>query len=229
MLVFVACGHQKNTNNAIIHAVPEKIEEQNETIEEFGEIIETQDGQGAANLPDWISWYISGGIAEIENSSANQDRYFFVGKTHGGNFSALRQWADGFSVFQDFPRLAAVRIENRLIAAASLYPDDEYGEYYEALIKRASNAEYPGAVKEAVFWVKTRMIQRQENDDADPDETNEPLFVERYEYFVLISIDKTMMQNRIRELMANIETAAAPTRAQSAAINRVQQSFFGGF
>ena len=229
MLFPAACGHQNNTNNTIIRVIPEKTEEQTETVEKFGEIIETQDGPGAANLPDWVNWYIGGGIAEIESTGAGQDRYFFVGKTHGRNFHALQQWADGFSVSQDFPRLATARIENRMIAAAALYPDDEYGEYFEALIKQSSDAQYPGAVKEAVYWLKTRTIQQPENDDADPDEIIEPLILERYEFLVLISIDKMMLQNRIRELLANIETDTAPTRAQSAAINRVQQSFFGGF
>jgi Asp-tRNA(Asn)/Glu-tRNA(Gln) amidotransferase B subunit len=165
----------------------------------------------------------------VESSTAYRDRYIFIGKTRGGNFNALQQWAEGFSVLQDFPRLAAARIESRLIAAASLYPDDEYGEYFEALVKRASDSEYPGAVKEAAYWIKTKVIQQQNNDDADPDEINEPLVLERYEFFILISIDKATLQNNIRELMINIKTGVAPTRAQEAAISRVQQSFFGGF
>jgi len=226
-LIFAVCGNQ---NKAVIRPapVPAAIEDQTETVE-LAEIIETQDGPGSVNLPDWLGRYINGGIPEVESSSAWRDRYIFIGKTHGGNFNALRQWADGFSVSQDFPRLAAARIESRLIAAASLYPDDEYGEYFEALIKRASDADYPGAVKEAAYWVKTKAIQRQENDDADPDEIIEPLTVERYEFFVLISIDKAALQNCIRELMVSIKTSVAPTKAQEAAINRVQQSFFGGF
>jgi len=226
-LILAVCGNQKK---AVLRPepLPVIIEEQTEAVE-FAEIIETQDGPGSVNLPDWLGRYINGGIPEVENSSAYRDRYIFIGKTRGGNLNALQQWADGFSVLQDFPRLAAARIESRLIADASLYPDDEYGEYFEALIKQASDADYPGAVKEAAYWIKTKAIVRQENDDADPDEINEPLIVERYEFFVLISIDKAVLQNHIRELMASIKTGVAPTRAQEAAINRVQQSFFGGF
>ena len=226
-LILAVCGIQKK---AVLRPepVPVAIEEQAETVEST-EIIQTQDGPGSKNLPDWLGRYINGGIPEVESSNTYRDRYIFIGKTRGSNLNALQQWADGFSVFQDFPRLAAARIESRLIADASLYPDDEYGEYFEALIKQASDAEYPGAVKESAYWIKTKAIVRRENADADPDEINEPLIVERYEFFVLLSIDKATLQNRVRELMASIKTGVAPTRAQEAAINRVQQSFFGGF
>jgi hypothetical protein len=111
-----------------------------------------------------------------------------------------------------------------MISAATLYPDDEYGEYFEALIKRASNTEFPGAVKEETYWIKTLLIP---DNDEETEEGAEPL--EQYEFFVLISIEKPILRNSISSLMADIETTAAPNRYQRASINRVQQIFFEGF
>ncbi|GHV96037.1 hypothetical protein AGMMS50293_23570 [Spirochaetia bacterium] len=181
-------------------------------------------------MPEWVNQFLRGGIPGLEAIGAYQNRYVFVGKNKGNNFSALQQWAENFSPVQDFPRLAAARIEHRLISAASLYPDDEYGDYFEFLIKSASDAEYAGALKEESFWIKQRVEHKTETADSEEtDQSGPPLVEEVYEFFVLISIDKTILQTRIREFMAGIKPAVPPSRAQKAAINRVQQIFFEGF
>jgi hypothetical protein len=221
VLIYSACTNQRH---AIIQPDPDFTGIKSE-IPEFDEILATQDGAGAANLPDWLTRYLIGGIEEIERADSWQDKYVFIGRNNGTNFSALNQWAEGFTVYQDFPRLAAVRIESRLIAGAVMYPDDEYGEYFEALVKRAFDAEYPGAVKELTYWIKTKT--EQENDPEEEDQIIEPL--ELYEFFVLISIDKTALQTQIVNLMAGLRTSTAPTRAQRTAIARVEEIFFEGF
>jgi len=219
-VILCACASQEKI---IILPESEQKEEQN-GIAESTEIIETQDGTGSENLPDWVKSFINGGISHIEALEPFKDKYAFIGKTRGSSFSALQQWSERFTVYHDFPRLAAARIENRLVSAASLYPDDEYGEFFETLVKKSSDAEYSGAVKEETYW--TKVLVRQDNNFED-DEPAEPL--ELYEFFVLISIDKVMMQRHIHELMANIRTAIPPTRSQRASISRVQQIFFEGF
>jgi len=220
LLIFGACTSQEKI---VFRPDPESKEKPARTVE-FTEILETQDGAAAENLPDWLSRFISGGIQEIERSVAFGDKFVFIGRNRGNNFTALRQWAEGFTVYHDFPRLAAIRIENRMISAATLYPDDEYGEYFEALIKQASDAEYPGAVKEETYWIKTLLIR-----DIDEETEEQPEPLEQYEFFVLISIGKPILQSRIRSLMADIQTTDVPTRAQRAAVNRVQHIFFEGF
>jgi hypothetical protein len=152
-----------------------------------------------------------------------QDKYIFMGENSGSNFSALRQWAHYFSVEQDLPRLAATRIENRMIASASLYPDDEFGDFFEALVKSAADENYPGARKEESFWIKRLM------GEAEPDQAENTPGGERYDFFVLISADKQDIQNRIRGIMEAAKTSRPPTRDQAAAINRLKQNFFWGF
>jgi hypothetical protein len=146
-----------------------------------------------------------------------RDSYVFVGTNRGTNFRALGHWAEGFTAAQDFPRLAAIRIESRLLRAASLYPDDEYGEFFEALVKKAFDAVYTGAVKERTFWIKQRYGE--ENSSIR----------EEYEFFVLVTIGKSEFQAQVRAILAEITTAKPPTRDQAAAINRIKETFFEDF
>jgi hypothetical protein len=195
------------------------------------QIIESQSGSGEDGLPAWVHSYFNGGVRRIETLDAYH-KYVFIGKNRGDNFHALQQWANGFTVAQDLPRLIVQRVERRLVAAAALYPDDEYGEYFAHMIKRVSDEEYPEAIKEDIFWTKQRSIPTEEN--ADPETPPENAVehadpVERYEFLVLVSIDREMFQKQINSIMADIKTTTAPTRDQTAAINKIRLNFFEGF
>ncbi|MDR2134881.1 MAG: hypothetical protein LBP27_07205 [Treponema sp.] len=185
-------------------------------------ITESQSGTAGAFIPGWVERFMKGGTESVEALEGYSGKYIFIAKNTGKNFAALSQWAAGFSAEQDFPRLAAERIAKRLIGAASLYPDDEYGDFFEALVKSASDAFYPDAVKEETFWIKRRSPSTEQESGSV-----ETAAAESYDFFVLISIDKVSLQNRIRELMENIKTA--PTRNQAAAIENIRQSFSEGF
>ena len=219
-LLFGAC---RTPNRVILRPDPEQREPPHEVFI-TGEILASKGGAPQAALPDWVNRFIHGGIREVEQLSAYSDSYVFIGRNRGNNFIALSRWSENFTVFHDFPRLAATRIENRLFSAATLYPDDEYGEFFVALIRLASDAEYPGALIEDTYWIKTRITP-----ENNGDETGEPEALELYDFFVLISIDKAIMQNHIRRLMSEVTTATPPTRAQRNSINRVQQIFFEDF
>jgi hypothetical protein len=201
--------------------IPPGVSGNQETNTESYPIIESQNGSMETVMPPWVTGYLNGGISELETMAVYSGKYVFISQNRGNNFNALNQWIAMFNPAQDFPRLAAARIEKRLIAGASLYPDDEYGQYFETLVKNASDAEYPGAVKEDNYWIK-RLINR-------PAESSAGMEQEVYDFFVLISIDKITLQTRIRALMGNIVTMVSPTRDQHAAINRIQQTFFEGF
>jgi hypothetical protein len=149
----------------------------------------------------------------------------FVGRSRGDNFVALQQWLDSFNVMYDFPALVTTRVERRLVASASLYPDDEYGDYFANLIKEVTDSEFPGASVEQNFWVKRRTIPQVSSDES-PDANVEQ---ERYEFLVLASIDKETLQKQVRDIMVGIKTSESPTREQTTAITNIQQSFFEGF
>jgi hypothetical protein len=209
---------------------------------EQGRIIETQNGAAKVPIPEWLDRFLgrprgarpeNERLRQVETMAAYWNTYIFIGNNRGINRDALRQWALALTVAQDFPRLVARRIENRLVEAAALYPDDEYGAFFEAIIKSASDAEYPEAVKKEMFWIKWRIdgggTAASGQESYGLSETDTAPEREFYEFFVLISIDKGRLQARIQELLDNTQTAVPPTRDQAAAIHRIRQHFFEVF
>jgi hypothetical protein len=215
MLVLSTCAGEPV--KIIFRPDPPEPPYQHEQVYEPYELTGHQDAATGKAVPEWVSRFLERGIEGVEALEAFSNHYVFIGTNRGGNFNALSHWAEGFTVVQDFPRLAAVRIEQRLISAASLYPDDEYGEFFEVLVKTASDAVYSGAEKEAAFWIQRRFY----------DES--PQGREQYDFFILVTIEKTLFQTQVQELLTRITTRVPPSRDQAAAINRIRETFFENF
>ena len=229
-IIFTACSSQKG--KIIFRPDPvENVPQEQTGSSESWQIIETQSGPGETEIPVWVRSYLDGGRRGLESLDTYSGKYIFVGKNQGGNFNALQQWADSFTAEQDLPRLIVRRVERRLVASAALYPDDEYGEYFAHMIKKVSYEEYPGAVKEQIFWLKQKKIpvSGEDDDGSEIEIPPEDIDLERYEFLVLLSIDKETLQTTIQNIMTNIKTSTAPTRDQTAAINKIRQTFFEGF
>ncbi|MDR2575886.1 MAG: hypothetical protein LBC52_05520 [Treponema sp.] len=227
LILFAACtGQQKKV---IFRPDAANNNQEQARLFDSWEIINSQNGQGSAGIPEWVRWYIDNEIKEIEALDRFSGKYIFVGDNGGGNFSALQQWANGYTVEQDLPRLITRRAERRLVSSASLYPDDEYGEYYEFLIRDISNGEYSSAVKEQTFWLKRRIVNSAETDDVINPQSKPDTAQERYEFLVLISVDKETLQKQIQGIMARIKTKIIPTKEQAAAIAKIKNTFFEGF
>ena len=182
---------------------------------EIENIIETKGGPGKENIPEWLINFINSGTEEVERMEFFTGQYCFIERTEGSNFDALNKWADHFSVFHDFPKLAGTRIERRMVSSASLYPDDEYGAFFEMMIKTAFAAEYSDDFFKDSFWIKKGT------------NLNEIGYI--YEFFIIISIDKEIMQTVINNIIDEVLTAVNPTRVQSSLIRRLQQTFFEEF
>jgi len=216
-ITIISCVGQKKPPYIPVPPNDFFITEKNNVNIDPGSIIETKTGTSAKNLPGWLSAYINGGNEEVEKMSAYYGKYVFIGNNEGINFTAMNIWADNFSAVRDFSILAAERIERRMISAAYLYPDNEYGLFFETMVKKAYNTVYTGAVKEDTYWIK--MKARQENDNMEA-------YTEIYNFFVLISIDKITIQAIINDLMAESLSVVTPTAEQKDSINRLRQNFF---
>jgi len=190
------------------------------------QIIESQSGN---EIPAWVRGYFDRGVQGIESLDAYRGKYVFVGKNRGDNVNTLQQWANGFTVEQDLPRLIVQRVERRFVATATLYPDDEYGEYFANMIKKVSDEEYSEAVKEHIFWTKQRKIPTEAETEENADSEPEDIVIERYEFLILVSIDREAFQTRMNNIMADIKTTVPPTRDQTATINKIRLTFFEGF
>ncbi|GHT71047.1 hypothetical protein FACS1894110_23510 [Spirochaetia bacterium] len=200
------------------------------------QIIDYQTRAEEKDIPEWVNRYLAEGVRGVEESAEFEDKYIFVGKGEGVNFKALRQWEAAFSPAQDFPRLVASRIEARITSASqNAIPDDTYGPFFEALIKKASDARYQGALKESDFWVQLLFSPGEAGTENEENEVSERIGVNRevYDFLILISIDKNQLESQIIAIFdaarESIPTIPKPRRDQTAAINRLRQYFFIGF
>jgi|GEM_PF-547778 len=193
-------------------------------------IVESQNGPGDGNIPGWVRYFYAGESRRIESAARFAGRYVFVGRNQGSNFRALSQWAENFCPEQDLARLVVSRVEQRFVAAAALYPDDQYGEYFIRVIRGISDGEFTGAVKEEMFWVKREMVPVEggyvffDGEEFPPETVSE-----RFEFLILVSIDMETLQSQIRAVMDGVRTSVPPTRDQAAAIANIRQTFFEGF
>jgi len=214
IIVLLSCAGQRNRNfipepDFSVYKIENKID--------FGDIVETKNRPASnrnyppeESLPLWLYVFINEGIKETEKIENFNEKYVFISYQSGVNFSALLKWSDNFSAQQDFSKLSAIRIEERLIAGASLFPDDEYGKFFERLVKRAYNTEYNGVVKEETFWFKS----------SSPD---------LYHFYILFTIDKSVMKMIIEDMMAKSIGNERLTKAQTASVSKIRQSFFEGY
>ena len=216
VFVFFSCVGQKHP--VFIPAPDFGIYNVSEQFIEINKIIQTRDGSGIKGIPNWLLAYIDGGIEAVEKLDAYNGKYVFIAENRGENIIVLNKWIENYSEKLDFPMLAAARMEKRMILSASLYPDNEYGRFYEAMIKNAYGGEYPSAVKEDTYWIKI-WFERE----------NTLEYTESYRYFVLITINKMALQMIIRNMIMNAGDAVSVTAAQKNAIDRLRQNFFEGF
>jgi len=168
-------------------------------------------------IPEWVNLYLNSGLREVEALRAFQGNYVFVHRNQGNSFNALQLWKNNFSAELDFPRLAAARIEARFSAAVS-YPDDEYGAFYEALIRAASDAPWTGAIMKDDFWVRKRY-------PASETEAEQ----ENLEFLILVTMDKSGFSSQLGKIFESINPVPPPTQNQLAAINLVKDRFFDTF
>ena len=191
-------------------------------------IVESQNGIGGTSLPRWVHYFYTGRIDMIESMERFDERYVFIGRNQGSNFDALRQWAENFSPEQDLARLIVHRVERRLVTGASLYPDDEYGDFFMRVIRKVSNGDFPDAAKEEMFWVRREMVSIAYDEVYEGDPETE-IISERFEYLVLVSIGMETLQSQLRQMIEQARAVVSPTRDQAAAIGNIQQTFFEGF
>jgi hypothetical protein len=167
-----------------------------------------------AKIPEWADLFFRGGPRLVETLPQYAGSYVFAAEERGPKLDALKQWAEGFRVDQDFPLLAAQRVQERLTGNGSVDPDMLYGRWFEAFVKNASDASYQGVQKAAEFWVESA---------GTPDEGAV------YDYVILITIDRVSLREQMRRVMNSTIVVAAPTKAQISLINRAKEHFFEGF
>jgi len=214
LFIFFSCAAQNPPN---YFPVPDSGINPNENpvIIEIGNIIDTKNGP-ASQMPAWLRSYLGSGINAVERLDAYSNKYVFIVNNEGDNIVALTKWVEHYTVAHDFPMLVADRIEKRMYLTASLYPDDEYGAFYETMMHNAYKMEYFGAVKEDYYWIKTKAGNAEEPS-------------ENYIFYLLITIEKSSMQSIIRSMIVKTSEVVILTKSQNNAVNKLRNTFFEGF
>ena len=189
--------------------------------------------EDGGEIPDWVSYWLLGGAGRVESLDTYRDRYVFIGTGTGVNFTSISQWCEGFSAELDFPRLAASRIEARIFSSSN-YPDLEYGDFYESLIRAASDYSWEGAKREDDFWISKRILPESGgSSDENPDEPELPPGEngeeEMYEFLILVTIEKSLFTSQLNMIFEYLRPNPQPTRDQISAANRLKERFYYGF
>ena len=180
-------------------------------------------------IPEWVSFFLSDDIRRVEAMDEYEGRFVFISRNEGSNFRALNQWAAGFSPELDFPRLATARIETRFCSSIP-HPDEEYGAFFETLIRTSSDAFWNGAVRNDDFWIQRQIIPNEE--EALPgiqEGENQTQLMESWEFFILVTIEKSLFVSQLDSIFKNIEPRPQPTKEQVTSANRVKDRFYDGF
>jgi hypothetical protein len=170
-------------------------------------------------MPEWVGRYADAGFAGVETLPEFEGRYVFVSRQTGNSLDPLLLWAAGFSIERDFPRLVSARIQARFILGGNENPGDEYGRYFEAVVKNASDSTFEGASLEGSFWIKKRIFT---DDGLSP-------MGEVYEYLIMTSISREILRGQIDMLLTTTRTNETPSREQATASMRLRLNFYEGF
>jgi hypothetical protein len=215
MLFLCSCGGSPRAA-AVPGAVPARIE----PAAAQWEIINHKASVLGEELPEWVARYIAGGLEALEALPQYADKYVFVAENVGANMDALTQWALGFNIDQDLARLVSARVQARLSHGDN--PDREYGPFYEQAVKLAADHGYPGAQREADFWLLRRSTAEEGSADAAEGEV--------YHFYILISIDAELLKSAVNEvLLAAAALEIKPSRGETLAIDRIRAAFYEGF
>jgi len=214
LIIFFSCAAQNPPN---YFPVPDSGINPNENpvIIEIGNILDTKNGP-ASQMPVWLRSYLGSGINAVEKLDAYGNKYVFIVSNEGDNIAALTKWVDHYTVMHDFSMIVADRIEKRMYLTASLYPDDEYGAFYETMMHNAYKTEYNEAIKEDYYWIKIKSGTEEEPS-------------ENYIFYLLITIEKNLMQSIIKDMIAETNDAVTLTKSQNNSVNKLRNTFFEGF
>jgi hypothetical protein len=205
-------------------------------------IIEILDHEGGASgeaYAEWVSLYINGGIPALEKLEVFAPYFVFVAEQSSQDLDTLLQWAANFSPERDIPQLILLRAYRRLTGNPNVSPDDLYGSFFEAFIKRLAALRWPFSQRYDETWILVRRLPALPPPDTSDAEALEEVLSEEQSYappdlplhiyLILILIEKTEVEASLRLVMNDIPPDKSLSRDQTQAVNSVKSNFFNSF
>lgn len=167
---------------------------------------------GVTTLPVWVDTYVASGVRGVEKLSDFTEEYCFVAETAAQNLNAAQAWLNGFEVPQIIAREMETRVESLFVGAAVGAPEDDYGTYFENVVKTSTDVAFTGAKKMSDWWSYIRVY--------DPDIKN--TYKDEYRVYVLYTIPRSMFDKQLHDQIEKAQEDPNMTEAQQAAFNNVK-------
>ena len=168
---------------------------------------------GKSALPEWIDAYIDFGAAGVEELAKFQDQYCFIAEYHAENLDAGLAWVKGFEVPQLIARQIQLKVESIFVGAAVGAPEDDYGTYFENVVKSTTDVSFSGAKLVQDYWVLVRTY--------DPDIKN--TYNDTYQIYVLYTMPKAMLDKQLNNEIDKAMDDGEMSESQKEAFKNVKK------
>jgi len=165
-----------------------------ETIEHKGSAF------GITSLPPWLSEYIQrNGTRSVEELPEYKGKYVIIGSANGNGLQQVETWAKNFDAQQQIGATIETRVASVFKAHENLLPGDANSKRkYDNAINTLVKATYTGAKQEADWWLHQKITEKGKQPET------------RYTSFVLYTIDRTILDQQIRDQVKKIAAGEGP-------------------
>lgn len=167
---------------------------------------------GITTLPVWVSSYVELGVRGVEKLSDFSEEYCFVAEMTADNLNAGQAWLNGFEVPQIIARQLQSRVESLFVGAAVGAPEDDYGTYFENVVRTTTDVSFSGAKKVSDWWSLIRKY--------DPD--IKKAYTDAYYIYVLYTMPKELLDRQLLDQIEKAEEDSEMSEAQRAAFDNVK-------
>jgi hypothetical protein len=158
-----------------------------ETIEHKGTAL------GQAQLPQWVSSYLDGGVPRVEALDDYNGKYCIIAEEYGPALQQLMTWVNNFNAQQQIGAQISTRVASTFKANENKVPDNEDSKRkFSNAINTLVAASFSGARKESDWWVHQRVTDGKKKTD-------------RYSAMVLYSIDKKILDDQIKAQVTKLK------------------------
>jgi hypothetical protein len=160
--------------------------------------VETLEHKGTAfgikDVPPWLSEFIQrNGTRSVEELSDYKGKYVIIGQANGAGLQQVETWAKNFDAQQQIGAAIETRVASVFKAHENLLPGgDDAKRRYDNAINTLVRATYTGARQEADWWLHQKVTERGKEPET------------RYTSFVLYTIDKSVLDQQIRDQIKKI-------------------------
>jgi hypothetical protein len=166
-----------------------------ETIEHKGSAF------GITALPPWLSEFLQrNGTRSVEELPEYKGKYVFIGQANGAGLQQAETWAKNFDAQQQIGADIETRVASIFKAHENLLPGEaDAKRKYDNAINTLVTATYTGAKQEADWWIHQKITEK-----------GQKQAVTRYISYVLYTIDKSVLDQQIRDQIIKIKNNESP-------------------